>query len=246
MTKTAYTLLALLPLLAAACSKDDESKKPAAPITTLQLTVTDNAGSPQAGVPVALYRTLADWEQEQNPVQAATTGNNGRALFSYLTDTAYYLSARKGNLSNWEGTTHLHGLQSGYANLAQLQLAASPSSLLSLAGGGKLWHLVIYKENNQNLSASPQAACLMDNRWRFNKGNRTGSFTLYEDSLVCLSGTPQIQNGTWQLLSNGQQLRLTAGQQAPVTYELEYLSETTLRLNRQAGGVTYAYVWQTN
>ena len=68
--------------------------------TKLQVTVSNDLGNVVQGVTVTLYKTQADYENNENPVQAEKTSVKGQIIFKELKPVSYYVDARKGNLSN--------------------------------------------------------------------------------------------------------------------------------------------------
>ena len=241
MCKNYAFLLIISAAVLASCSEEKEKKEPA-PVTTLQLNVT-YGGAPVSGIPVTLYKTRQHWQTEQNPVQTAITSANGKAFFSYLTEAEYYVNAVSGNLSNWGGVILYSGLMENSGNQAAVQLNNHKGKLLS-AAAGKLWHVVRYKENDVELIDDSTKRCITDNTWIFYKGGQIGDFTLNEGPTKCDSADAQLLTGNWVFPPDGQSLAITQNQQTQ-TWQLEYLSETTIRIFAYINGTKYAYTLQT-
>ena len=68
--------------------------------TKLRVTVSNDLGNIVQGATVTLYKTQADYENNQNSVQSGETNEKGQIIFKKLQPVSYYLDARKGDLSN--------------------------------------------------------------------------------------------------------------------------------------------------
>jgi len=68
--------------------------------TKLQVKVMDDTGTVVEGATVTLYKSLSDYESEENPVQSLVTDELGRVLFYELEARAYYMMVRKGDMTN--------------------------------------------------------------------------------------------------------------------------------------------------
>ena len=69
--------------------------------TSLQVTVRNNLGNLEEGAAVKLYKTDEDYRNDTNLVAKATTDDKGRAKFTELAPTIYYLDVRKGDMNNF-------------------------------------------------------------------------------------------------------------------------------------------------
>lgn len=68
--------------------------------TKLQVTVRNDLGNVVEGATVTLFKTMTDYENEENPVQSAVTDAKGRVKFTELAAMAYYMHVEKGELTN--------------------------------------------------------------------------------------------------------------------------------------------------
>ncbi|MEQ9229629.1 MAG: Ig-like domain-containing protein [Cyclobacteriaceae bacterium] len=68
--------------------------------TKLQVTVRNDLGNIVEGATVTLYKTMTDYENEENAVQSGTTDEKGRVKFTELASMAYFMHVKKGDLTN--------------------------------------------------------------------------------------------------------------------------------------------------
>ncbi len=68
--------------------------------TKLQVTVRNDLGNIVEGATVTLYKTQADYENNENPVQSGETDEKGRIIFKELQPVSYFMDVRKGDLNN--------------------------------------------------------------------------------------------------------------------------------------------------
>lgn len=68
--------------------------------TKLQVTVRNDLGNIVQGATVTLYKTLTDYENNENPIQSMETDEKGRVKFLELQPMSYYMDVRKGDLNN--------------------------------------------------------------------------------------------------------------------------------------------------
>ena len=71
--------------------------------TKLEVTVLDYLGNLVEGASVTLYRTQADYENEENEVQVMVTDEKGEVLFRDMEPVTYFMLVTKGDLSNIGG-----------------------------------------------------------------------------------------------------------------------------------------------
>jgi hypothetical protein len=69
--------------------------------TSLQVTVRNNLGNLEEGAEVKLYKTDEDYRNDTNMVAKGTTDEKGRAKFTELESTVYFLDVRKGDMNNF-------------------------------------------------------------------------------------------------------------------------------------------------
>jgi hypothetical protein len=69
--------------------------------TSLQITVRNNLGNLEEGAEVKLYKTDEDYRNDINLVGREITDAKGRAKFTELEPTVYYIDARKGDMNNF-------------------------------------------------------------------------------------------------------------------------------------------------
>ena len=68
--------------------------------TKLQVEVRNDLGNSVQGAIVTLYKTQADYENNENPVQSGETDEKGRIVFKELDPVSYFVDARTEDLSN--------------------------------------------------------------------------------------------------------------------------------------------------
>ncbi len=68
--------------------------------TKLQVTVRNDLGNIVEGATVTLYKTMTEYENEENAVQSGTTDKKGRVKFTKLASMAYFMHVEKGELTN--------------------------------------------------------------------------------------------------------------------------------------------------
>jgi hypothetical protein len=95
----AFTLFLLLfggILIITNCKKDN-------PPTALQITVTDNLGSPSVGATATLYPSQSDLNNKTNPVSSNVTDASGKVTFTNLAAQQYYWFIENSCLNNANG-----------------------------------------------------------------------------------------------------------------------------------------------
>ena len=68
--------------------------------TQLFITVIDDIGNHQEGAEVTLYVTKEDYDAQKNGIGPEKTNAKGKIRFVGLTETAYYVLAKKGKKDN--------------------------------------------------------------------------------------------------------------------------------------------------
>ena len=85
--------------------------------TSLQIQILNRLGSRVSGVEVKLYGNKEDYESEHNQLgETQLTDNKGRVLFKDLEAKPYYVSAKKGKLSNYGEAELTDTLSAGRRN----------------------------------------------------------------------------------------------------------------------------------
>ncbi len=89
--------------------------------TSLRITVLNELGNPVEGASVTLFKTEADYDNEENPVQETLkTDEKGRVTFKQLEPIEYYVNAQKDDLNNYGGGTKTGKLHKGKFNKANI------------------------------------------------------------------------------------------------------------------------------
>jgi hypothetical protein len=85
--------------------------------TSLEIKILNRLGSTVSGVEVKLYQNKEDYQAGKNPVgEAQKTDDKGKVLFKELKPQAYYVSAVKGELSNYGDAELTDTLTAGRRN----------------------------------------------------------------------------------------------------------------------------------
>ena len=69
--------------------------------TNLKITIRNELGNLESGVTVTLYANQEDFKKEENPIQQGVTNEKGVVTFKNLQPRAYFVSAEKGDMSNF-------------------------------------------------------------------------------------------------------------------------------------------------
>ena len=92
--------------------------------TKLRITVLDELGNVVPDATVTLYSTKDDYNNETNPVQAfQLTYKRGRALFTKLQLTQYYVIVRKGDKNNSGAGEVIGEIEKGKLNKANIVIS---------------------------------------------------------------------------------------------------------------------------
>jgi uncharacterized GH25 family protein len=85
--------------------------------TSLEIKILNRLGNPVPETEVTLYENRDDYESEKNPVGVTTkTDTKGKVLFKELKAAAYFVSAKKGELSNYGDAEVTDTLTAGRRN----------------------------------------------------------------------------------------------------------------------------------
>ena len=68
--------------------------------TKLKVSVRNDLGNSVKGAVVTLYKTQADYENNENAIQTGETDEKGCVLFKELEPVSYFMDARKGDQNN--------------------------------------------------------------------------------------------------------------------------------------------------
>lgn len=97
-------------------SFDNASTKDLFP-TKLNITVRDNLGNPVQGATVTLYNNETDYRNNENQAYATmTTDEKGKVKFKGIDPKAYFVEAKKGDMSNAGGGIQTQHLEKGKNN----------------------------------------------------------------------------------------------------------------------------------
>jgi hypothetical protein len=199
------------------------------PYGDLKITVYDLQGASE-GAQVTLYKSLEDFNTEQNPVgESVLTGSAGQVSFFGLSAGQYFVNVVNNNLNNWEGAPEITPFittENGFNNSKIVVIDKNKSADLSSATGKK-WKILKAQLNGADITATIEA-CISDNQLVFYKG---GKYAEDEGTSKCINTDPQTRAGTWSFNEEGTILSLTTDT-ATQTWGLINLNVATFRVQR--------------
>lgn len=124
------TVISLALLLTNGCSKSGSNSTPSPADTKLKLTITDlSTNTKAAGSTVALYASLADWQNKTNAVATDLADANGTVTFGNLQSKQYYWYIKLGCRDNTFETN---------TTSSAIPLSTTTSLNVSISGVGAL------------------------------------------------------------------------------------------------------------
>lgn len=84
--------------------------------TKLKITVLDGLGNPTEGVQVKIFKSEADYRNNENAVATGETDEKGRVTFKDVEPISYFIDARKGDMNNDGEGVQTAILQEGRTN----------------------------------------------------------------------------------------------------------------------------------